>query len=53
LFFQVTNKLQFVEHSNQVKEFFNHVEATYHNGKPLHIVDPEMSAFDILPYDEF
>jgi len=36
-----------------VKEFFNHVEATYRHGKPLHIVDPEMSVFDILPYDEF
>ena len=52
-FFYVTNKLQFIEHGNQVKEFFNHVEATYRHGKPLHIADPEMSAFDILPYEEF
>ncbi len=36
-----------------MKEFFNHVEATYHRGKLLHIINPEMSAFDILPYEEF
>ncbi len=36
-----------------MKEFFNHVEATYCHGKPLHIANPEMSAFDILPYEEF
>ncbi|SRR6266545_5815300 len=44
---------KFIEYGNQVKEFFNHVEATYYNGKLLHIVDPEMSAFDIIPYAEF
>ncbi len=36
-----------------MKEFFNHVEATYCHGKPLHIINLEMSAFDILPYEEF
>ena len=49
----MTNRFQFVEHGNRVKEFFDRVEATYHDGKPLHIVNPEMSAFDIIPYAEF
>lgn len=52
-FFRATNRLQFIEQGNQVKEFFNCVEVTYRHGKLLHIVDPEMSAFDIIPYAEF
>jgi hypothetical protein len=33
--------------------FFDLLQEGYVDGKPLHIVEPEMSMFDIIPYPEF
>lgn len=44
---------QFVEQAARVKDFFAHIEASYQDGQPLHIVDPEKSAFDVMSYGEF
>lgn len=51
--FPSDHRFQFVEHATRLKDFFSHIEAGYHDGKPPHIVDPESSAFDIILYAEF
>ena len=44
---------QFNSYNVSIKQFFQHIEAGYVEGKPLHIADPEKSGFAILSKDEF
>jgi hypothetical protein len=36
-----------------MKQLFSHIEASYRDGQPLHIVDPKKSAFDIISFVDF
>jgi len=44
---------QFDSSGTQLTQFFDRIEETYRGGKPLHIVAPEDSLFDVIPYLDF
>jgi hypothetical protein len=46
-------KFQFHHRLTQIETFFNRIEASNLNGKPLHIADPKTSVFDIISSEDF
>jgi len=44
---------QYIDYLNRIKQFFERVKSGYHNGKPLHIADPEHSGFAIVSAENF
>ena len=44
---------QLEERVPQLKSFFDKIEASHANGKPLHLADPERSMFDIISSEDF
>lgn len=39
--------------NTRLKDFFHCIEAGYCDGKPLHVIDPVNSGFDIIPFADF
>jgi hypothetical protein len=45
--------LQFKERLSQLKSFFDKIEDSNVDGKPLHVANPESSMFDIISSEDF